>query len=197
MLLRCMSFMKTILTLLFVICFSNIFGQSSEANNYYLPSLIFKSKLYKAHTYPRFAGEIKKVGNSYYKFGDKKLKISLEDTALWVIFQKGIFNPDIVFGSETTHKEQAELDTLSQNQRTFYNLIRNDSLYICCFEQLEILNPNARTKRFKFWVFRIGVVNPTEYYLELQNDKATPTTSLKDFLEGSIMTFYYKGTLII
>jgi len=31
----------------------------------------------------------------------------------------------------------------------------------------------------------------------LQNDKATPTTSLKDFLEGSIMTFYYKGTLII
>jgi hypothetical protein len=194
---RCMPFMKTLLTIALTVCFNYLFGQNSEDNRYYLPTGVFKSEIYKAERHPKFDGEIKKVGNNYYKFGDKKLKISLEDSTMLTIFQTGIFNPDIVFGKETTHKEQTDLDTMSQNQRAFYNLVRNDSLSICCFEQLERLNPNAQTKRFRFWVFKIGVANPTEYYLEFQNDKATKKTTLKKFLESSIMTFYYKGTLII
>lgn len=194
---RCMPLMKTLLTIVLTVCFSYLFGQNSEDKKYYLPTGVFKSEIYRAERHPKFDGEIKKVGNTYYKFGDKKFKISLEDTTMLTIFQTGIFNPDIIFGKETTHKEQAELDTMSQNQRVFYNLVRNDSLSICCFEQLERLNPNAQTKRFKFWVLRIGVANPTEYYLEFQNDKATKETTLKDFLKSAIMTFYFKGTLII
>ena len=75
--------------------------------------------------------------------------------------------------------------------------MRNDSLSICCLEEFENLNPNLQTKRFKFWVFKIGIANPTEYYFEICNDSATKETSLEDFLEKSKMTFYYKGTLII
>lgn len=189
--------MKTLLTILLSVWLITVFGQNAEDSKYRLATAVFKSDVYKPARVPKFDGEIKKVGNTYYKFNDKKFNISLEDTAMLVIFQRGIFNPDIVFGKEATHKEQHDLDTLSQNQRVFYNLIRNDSLSICCFEQLEKLNPNAQTRRFKFWVFRIDVVNPTEYYLELQNDKATKATTLKEFLESSVMTFYYKGTLII
>jgi hypothetical protein len=189
--------MKTLLTILLTVCFINLFGQNSDDNKYRFPKTVFKSDLYKPATYQRFDGEIKKVSENFYKFGDKTLKVALEDTTISEIFKRGIFNPDIVFGMETTHRNQSELDTLSQNQKIFYNLIRNDSLSICCFEQLERLNPNAQTRRFKFWVFRIGVANPTEYYLELQNDKATIATPLKEFLENSNMTFFYKGTLII
>jgi len=189
--------MKTLFTIALTVCFNYLSGQNSEANKYYLPTGVFKSEIYKAERHPKFDGEIKKIGNTYYKFGDKKLKISLEDTTMLTIFQRGIFNPDIFFGKETTHKEQAELDTMTQNQKVLYNLVRNDSLSICCFEQLEKLNPNPQTKRFKFWVFRIGLANPTEYYLELQNDKATKATTMKEFLENSIMTFFYKGTLIM
>ncbi len=192
-----MPFMKTLLTIVLTVCFNHLFGQNSEDNKYNLPTGVFKSGIYKAERHPKFDGEIQRVGNTYYKFGDKKLKICLEDTTMLTIFQKDIFNPDVIFGAETTHKEQSELDTMSKNQRVFYNLVRNDSLSICCFEQLEMLNPNAQTKRFKFWVFRIGVSNPTEYYLEFQNDKATKATSLKEFLEHAIMTFYHKGSLII
>lgn len=195
--LACMPFMKTLLTIVLTACFTCLFGQNSEDNKYYLPKGVFKSEIYQAKRHPKFYGQIKKVGNTYYKFGDRNLKISLEDTTMLILFQTGIFNPDVVFGKETTHKEQKELDTMSQSQRVFYNLVRNDSLSICCFEQLEKLNPNPQTRRFKFWLFRIGVANPTEYYLEFQNDKATKTTVLQEFLKNSIMTFYYKGTLII
>jgi hypothetical protein len=174
-----------------------VFGQSSEDNKYRFPTSVFKSDLYKPAIFQKFDGEIRKVGNTFYKFGDKRLQVSLEDTTILEIFKRGIFNPDIVFGKETSYKNQKELETLSQKQRMLYNLLRNDSLSICCFEQLEKLNPNAQTKRFKFWVFRIGVHNPTEYYLELQNDKAKSATPLKEFLENSTMTFFYKGTLII
>ena len=192
-----MPFMKTILTIVLTFCLKHLFGQNSENNKYNLPTGIFKSEIYRPERHPKFDGEIKKVGNTHYSFGDKKLKISLEDTTLLIIFQTGIFNPDIVFGKETTNKQQTELDTTTQNQNAFYNLVRNDSLLICCFEELERLNPNPQTRRFKFWVFRIGITNPTEYYLELQNDKATNETTMKEFLESSIITFYYRGALII
>lgn len=194
---RCMPFMKILLTILLSAWLTAVFGQNAADSKYRFAMGVFKSDLYRPATLQKFGGEIKKTGDTYYKFGDKKLKISVPDTTLLIIFQKGIFNPDIVFGEETTHKEQAELDTLPQNQKVFYNLTRNDSLSICCFEPLGLLDPNPQTRRFKFWVFRIGMANPTEYYLELQNYKATKATTLKEFLESSTMTFYYKGTIII
>ncbi len=67
----------------------------------------------------------------------------------------------------------------------------------CCVEEMEKLNPNPQTKRFIFWVFRIGAANPTEYYFELYNKNATKETSIEEFIENARMTFYYKGTLII
>jgi hypothetical protein len=44
---------------------------------------------------------------------------------------------------------------------------------------------------------RIGVANPTEYYIELYNEKAKKETELDEFIKNSKMSFYYKGTLII
>jgi hypothetical protein len=194
---RCMPFMKLLLTILFSFSLIIVFGQSSEENIYRFPTTVFKSDLYKPTIFKRYEGEIKNVGNAFYQFGNKHLKLSLDDTTILEVFKLGIFNPDIIFGRETFYMDQAELDTLPQNQRVLYNLIRNDSLSICCFELLEKLNPNTQTIRFRFWVFRTGIHNPSEYYLELQNANATKATSLKDFLKNSVMTFFYKGTIII
>ena len=74
---------------------------------------------------------------------------------------------------------------------------RNDSLYISSVEELERLNPNRKTKRFKFWLFRLGRANPQECYFELFNSKATKNTTWEEFLENAEMTFYYAGTIII
>ncbi len=79
---------------------------------------------------------------------------------------------------------------------TFGKLIININLpkgcnTVCCFEALEELNPNPQTKR------RIGIANPTKYYIELYNDKATNKTKPDDFIENSKLSFFHKGTLIL
>ena len=151
-------------------------------------------KNYKKAKYPKYEGEINTVGNILI-FGNKNIKF--EDDKFKSVYSKGIFNPDVVFGEETTKYSKIKIDSLSANQKVFFNLTRNDSLYICCVDELTELNPNAKTKRFKFWLFRIGIANPTEYYFELFNERADEHTSIEEFIEGAIMTFYYAGTIII
>lgn len=176
---------------------TNIFGQNLAHPKYRFAIEVFKSEKYQKNDYEKYSKQVNVIENGYYNFGDKSLKVSLEDNKYEKIFSLGIFNPDIIFGEETSKKSKAELDTLTQNQKTFYNLTRNDSLSICCFEELERLNPNYQTKRFKFWLFRIGVANPTEYYIEFHNEKAVKETAIEEFIENAKMTFYYQGTLII
>ncbi|RZK56468.1 MAG: hypothetical protein EOO87_05345 [Pedobacter sp.] len=176
---------------------TNIFGQNLDVPKYRFANEIFKSEKYQKKNYEKYSKKINVIENGTYNFGDKFLKVSLEDNTYEKIFSLGIFNPDIIFGEETLTKPKAELDTLTQNQKVFYNLTRNDSLSICCFEELDKLNPNYRTKRFKFWLFRIGIANPTEYYIEFYNEKAIKETTITEFIENAKMTFYYKGTLII
>jgi hypothetical protein len=191
-------FMKNLY--LFILFLSNLqilFGQEGNINIYRNAKEIVDSKHYKKNNYSRFDKEIIILESEVYQYGEKYLKISLENKEYENIFKKGIFNPDVVFGDKTTNKIKAELDTLLQDQKTFYNLVRNDSISICCVEELRKLNPNPQTKRFIFWLFRIGVVNPTEYYFELYNKDATLETSVEDFIENSNMIFYFKGTLIM
>jgi len=185
-----------LLTILLAVGISKLFAQTTEDNKYEFPARVFASNDYRADSFPRFTGIIKKTGTTHYRFGDKTI-ILTGDTALLPIFQLGIVDPDILFGKETTQLSAAAPDTLSREQRMFYNAVRNDSVSICCVEELPRLNPNAQTKRFKFWVTRIGMSNPIEYYLELHNNKATINTTLKEFIEGAFMSFYYKGTVII
>ena len=190
--------MRTLLlTNLVLLNIQIINSQNRKDEKYRFAKEAFKSENYKYQDYPKYDNEIIKLENNTYQFGDKFLTIELEKSVYENIFKLGIFNPDIVFGKETTKKTKAELDSLNQNQRVIYNLIRNDSLTICCFEELEKLNPNSQTKRFKFWLFNVGLLNPTEYYIELFNKNATKETSIDEFIENSRMTFFFKGTVIL
>jgi hypothetical protein len=136
------------------------------------------------------------VATNTYKFGNRIIKLQVDNPVIRTIFTQGLFNPDIIFGP-ATFKSQTEIDSMSTSESVLYNLIRDDSIIICCFEQLERLNPNHLTKRFSFWVFNIGSANPTEYYIEFKNKKATKHTTPADFFKNAQMTFFYKGTIIM
>jgi len=189
--------MKNLLLILLTINLTNSFGQSTDEEKYRFAKEVFNSKKYKKDSYPRFQQNIQLVGDSTYQFGEKILTLSIENKSYEKLFKKGIFNPDVIFGKETTKKTKAELDTVAPDKKILYNLFRNDSLSICCFEELEKLNPNPQTKRFSFWVTRLGIFNPTKYYIEFYNKKATKETSIEEFIENAKMTFYYQGTTII
>lgn len=172
------------------------FGQENDSVKYKFAKEAFDN-YYTKTNYEKYENGVQKIDSNTYKFGDKIIVVEIENGKYETLFQNGIFNPDIIFGKETSKLKQSEIDSLSLNKQVFYNLSRNDSLAICCFEELEKLNPNPQTKRFKFWVLRKEISNPTEYYMELYNGNARKETSIEDFIENSKMTFYYKGTLII
>lgn len=70
----------------------------------------------------------------------------------------------------------------SKPKSTFQSNTENYSLAMCDFERLQNLNATPQTKRFKFGVLRIGIVNPTEF---------------DEFIKNSKMSFFYKGKLKI
>jgi hypothetical protein len=205
-----MPIMKTIIIILLTLSsFMNFYGQNLSEIKYRFAKDIFKSDQYKKCNYDRFTEKIDLIDSvtdsfsdtiltSYtYQFGDKTINVRNVSPDLRLIFENGIFNPNVIFGNVTTKISKADFDNLNTTQKIFFNLTRNDSLTISGLEKLEKLNPNLKTKRFKFWVWRIGSANPTEYYIEFYNDKATKETNFIEFIENSKMSFYYKGTVII
>ena len=189
--------MKAILTttLLLSICLVHTYGQNSK---YQFAKGVFK-KEYKNQTIEKFHGEVETINENQFRYGDKVLTmIDIEDKTLISIFSKGIFHPDIIGGNHTTKPlTKSQLDTLSESEQFFYNLSRNDSTTIGSIEQLERLNPDFRTKRFVFWLYGRGMTNPTECYFELYNERGTKSMTLEEFINGSKLTFYYRGTIII
>ncbi len=160
---------------------------------YQFATEVFKTE-YKKRSFEKYSGRVEVTDKNTLKFGEKTLLVSAEDTTLMLIFKKAIFNPDAVFGKQTTKPPR---NGMNVEQKIFYNMGRNDSLYISSVEELERLNPNRKTKRFKFWLFRLRMANPQECYFELFNSKATKNTTWGKFLENAEMTFYYAGTIII
>jgi len=79
------------------------------------------------------------------------------------------------------------------------------NLTISIIDELVLLNPNPRTKRYKFWIYKTATensfflisLNPSEYYFELQNENANKNTINEDFINGAKLTFLKFGTIII
>jgi hypothetical protein len=76
--------------------------------------------------------------------------------------------------------------------------------------ELSSLNPDYKTKRFSFWIYReksleSGIfqtslnnrINPEEYYFELQNENADESTSFEEFVKGAKLTYLGYGGIII
>ncbi len=191
--------MRTQLMILFL--FSGLFhkalGQSKNEHINLNAKDTFE-KSYIKQDYGIFEGKIEIINENTFKLGEKTLIINSTDKNLREIFRKGIFNPDIVFGKETTKPlSKVQIETLSKENQIFLNLLRNDSLNISSVEELAELNPNPQTKRFSFWLFTKGFMNPTEYYFEIYNKSATKKTTFSEFLIKARMTFFHKGTVII
>jgi hypothetical protein len=188
--------MKTILIslLLLTICTKVTYGQNSK---YDFAKDVFKRE-YKKNDFEKFNGKVGVINENTFRYGDKVLTIHTEDKSLIPIFSKGIFHADIIGGKHTTKLlTKSQLDTMSTDAKVLYNLSRNDSITIGDVEQLEKLNPNAKTKRFVFWLYNRAMANPTECYFELYNDKGTKEMTIDEFINNSRLTFFHRGTLIL
>jgi hypothetical protein len=190
--------MKTLLYIIltYTISITKLFGQS-DAVKYQFAKEVFE-KEYQTKSYEKFTGKIVIENKNSIKYDEKVLTVPDISDDYKLIFTKGIFYPNIITGNQIAiTKRKSEIDSMTANEKLFYSMTRTDSLGIGNFGELEELNPNPQTKRFIFWLWTLGRANPTECYFELKDEKATKETSLKEFIENSKLTFYYKGTIII
>ena len=167
------------------------FKNQGEQEDYWAEHL-FETKYSKKH-FDKFKGDIVLDGDGLI-FGDKIFVIINTAKELKAIFSQGIFYPNIITGdTKSVIKSQTELDTLSAEQKVFYNMTRTDSLTISDFEELKFLSKSPKYKRFKFWLWQKGFSNPIACFIELTNESATEKTDLTDFIFGASLTFFYKG----
>ncbi len=188
--------MKKVLISIMLCCFCQLHTYAQDAE-YELAKSVFK-KEYKRQQFAPFNGKVETIDESTFRYGEKVLSVEAEDKSVMTIFSRGIFHPDIIGGKETIKAlTKTQLDTMSIENQLFYNLSRNDSIRIAEVEELRQLNPNFKTKRFVFWLYSRGMANPTECYFELYNSGGTKKMTMEEFVSGSTVTFYYRGTIII
>ncbi len=167
------------------------FKNQGEQEEYWVEQL-FEKEYSKKH-FDKFKGDIVINGVGFI-FDDKTFVIINTPKDLKAIFSSGIFYPNIITGdTKSVIKSQAELDTLSTEQKVFYNMTRTDSLTISDFKELKSLSKSPKYKRFKFWLWQKGFANPTACFVELTNESATDKTDLTHFIIGASLTFFREG----
>lgn len=171
------------------------FKNQGEQEEYWAKQLFIKS--YKPMNFDRFKDKII-VNGSVYTFGNENITISEEVENYNLIFKNGLLYPGIFNGNVNTKiLNESEVKELTEQQRVLYNLGRTDNIIISAFEECKFLNSNFKQRRFKFWLTRQGMLNPTVYFLELTNEKANRRTSLQSFLQDAKLTFFKEGWIVL
>lgn len=158
----------------------------------------FESDNYQPQEYSKFEGTVEfNDKDSSFKFGKKIILLNRENSKFKNFLLSGAFNPDLIFGKETTVFDKEEYESMDHTQKILFNLGRNDSISICCFRSFEKINPDPTVRKYSFWLLRKMAANPKEYYIEFYNPKATEETSTEEFGKDAVMTFFYRNGIII
>jgi hypothetical protein len=150
------------------------FKNQGEQEDYWAQQLF--EKHYLKQTYKRFNGRIDTAKNSY-KYKDRTIEIFNTSSELKDLFMKGILYPSLI---------EAE-----------FIISASDKVSISDLEEQKFLSNDPKKKRFKFLAFRKGFANPTCYFFELTNVNATNNTNMKEFINGSTLTFFKDGWIQI
>jgi hypothetical protein len=170
------------------------FRSQGEQEDYW--AKLFFKKNYVKGNFPRYEGTVSVNGDSFL-FSDQTLVVTNTSEEFKKIIEKGIFYPSVITGQvKTKTKSKEELDSLSEEEKLFYNLSRTDSFTISDLEELKFLNKPTR-KRFRFLLYRKSMLNPTVCFFELTNKGATGKTDTETFINGAVLTFFKAGWISI
>lgn len=174
----------------------NGFKNQGEQENYWAEEA-FKTK-YKKQFFKRFHGTISLVNETTFTYRDRTLIVNDTNIELKTICKIGLLYPEIITG-KLRYKPltKKELTAMTSEQKQLYDMVIQDGLTISNLEELRFLNTIPQIKRYSFLLFEKGFSNPTICYMELTNERALPSTSVVSFIEGSKLTFFKRGSIII
>jgi hypothetical protein len=192
--------MKQILTILLL-----FFGYCTYSQEIDKKSLNPIKDINQPFNYKRFQGKISIFDNNKFAFDDKIFFIINTNDELKKIFEIGILYPEIIieakFPSEIINKT-SELDSSIvileySGPKSFNSVFGSDSLTVSDFREIKLDHNSIKVKTFTFILFRNGLLNPTEYYIELYNDIAMQEMGMETYINGARLTLIWKGTLLI
>jgi len=122
---------------------------------------------YKKKNYKRFKGQISRIDSTTFRFDSVVVKNVDQDKRLLLMLEKGILFPWM------------------------------PGLRINMWDELTELNPSFKVKRYRLSVHMFNISNPTVYFIELTNDKATADMDIMKFIEGANLTFLKQGWVMM
>lgn len=132
----------------------------------------FFNRWYSEQKFPRYKGIIVISGDTA-RYADKYILIPTSKE-FRNIFSGGIFYPEIIGSGK------------SELRLAIYN-----------FRELKALNDLPSRKRYWFWLYENGLLNPIVCFIELTNQNATDKTDIETFINGASLTFFKEGWIII
>lgn len=179
-------------------------GLKSQSTNGFLERRGDKSEIkignYKQEQdYPKFNGLITVLDSNSYKFDEKTLVLLTNNSDLRILLKNGIFYPNIITGNVVAEiKAKEEIATLSDTARILYNFNRIDSIMISDFREIPYFNSvDPCFRKYKFLLFRKGLMNAQECFIELTNKNATKETPTDKFLKTCRVTRFEYGSILI
>ncbi|TPE44769.1 hypothetical protein [Pontibacter mangrovi] len=144
------------------------FANQGEQEDYWAQEL-FKNE-YKKTLYPKFTGQIVTNGSKVHFGKEGFVEFSNLRPEYQLIFEEGLFYPDLLGAT---------------------------SLSIGNFEELDFLSDDPRVKRFRFWLYYPDSANPQVFFLELTNEKAGRRSNWVTFIDKAQLTFIKAGWIIL
>lgn len=152
----------------------------------------------QSESYERYKGEIIVKNDTIDYDGTFFIESGLNDTTK-IIFEKGILYPGVLAG-----KHNGEIfaipkntDTISKNNKKSTLEWGSNYLTISNVREISSAISSSQVKVFKFWIFRKGFINPSEYIFTLTNNVSNDSTDLSTFIIGSKLTSFKFVTIII
>lgn len=165
-------------------------------NERYWAQEIF-DKNYNPQLFESYKGTIMLINETTFRYDGITIIAHFIEKEYRAIFEKGIFYPAIFAGYNDGRILELPQVPDSVRLKPFYSFLRYDSLRVGIMENLTFLNPSGKIKRFKLYLSRPGLMNPSMYVFELTNDTATKTTDLVSFINGARLTFFRFVSILI
>ena len=154
-------------------------------------------KKYTPQGFELYKGAIKILTETTFDYDKSFISANFVEKEYKILFEKGIFYPAIFAGYNDGRILEPPQLSDSIKKGSIYNFFRTDSLFVGILEDLEFLNLSPKIKRFKLYLSRSGLMNPSMYIFELTNEKATRKTSLLSFVTDAKLTFLKFVSILI
>jgi hypothetical protein len=194
--------MRFVILIIFCTSYFSIFAQNFATQGEweeYRARKIF-SEIHPRQKFERFKGKLLILDEDGVQYDDIDVRLEGGNATVNSIFKQGIIYPSILPSPKPFRGYKNVPDSLPSSARhtlLFPLSHKLDTLIVTNILELKFPDSPPSIKRFSFWLFQTGFANPTEYFFELTNEKANANTDMQTFIDGSTLTLFVYGSVII